>query len=56
MKNLRLSIAILILTATVPAQVNKSNLVGLVRDSSGAAVPGVAITVKNESTGALEDE
>lgn len=38
------------------AQVNKSNLVGLVRDSSGAAVPGVSITITNSSTGATRQE
>lgn len=42
----------LLLTASVlPAQVITSSIVGTVTDSSGAAVPGVTITVTNEGTG-----
>jgi hypothetical protein len=38
------------------AQVNKSNLVGVVHDSSGAAVPGVTLKITNNSTGAVRQE
>ncbi|MEX2262823.1 MAG: TonB-dependent receptor [Bryobacteraceae bacterium] len=38
------------------AQVNKSNLTGIVRDSSGAAVPGVSIKLVNTGTGATRLE
>jgi len=38
------------------AQVNKSNLVGVVRDSTGAAVPGVSITITDSNTGAVRHE
>ena len=38
------------------AQVNKSNLTGIVRDESGAAIPGVAIQVVNTGTGATRQE
>jgi hypothetical protein len=38
------------------AQVNKSNLLGVVRDSSGAAVPGVTIKITNTGTGATRQE
>ena len=37
-------------------QVNKSNLTGVVRDESGAAVPGVAIQTVNAATGATRQE
>jgi hypothetical protein len=36
-------------------QVNKSNLVGVVRDSSGAAVPGVTVKITNTGTGAVQE-
>src|SRR5581483_2753451 len=38
------------------AQVNMSNLIGVVRDSSGAAVPGVTIKITNTGTGAVRQE
>jgi hypothetical protein len=37
-------------------QVNKSNLTGVVKDSSGAAIPGVSIRVVNTATGAAREE
>ena len=37
-------------------QVNKSNLVGVVHDSSGAAVPGVAVKITSQATGAVRQE
>jgi hypothetical protein len=37
-------------------QVNKSNLVGVVRDSSGAPIPGVSIRAVNAATGATRQE
>jgi hypothetical protein len=38
------------------AQVNKSNLVGVVRDSSGAAAPGVTVKITNTGTGLVQQE
>src|SRR5581483_11262175 len=38
------------------AQVNMSNLIGVVRDSTGAAVPGVTIKITNTGTGAVRQE
>lgn len=38
------------------AQVNKSNLTGVVRDTSGAAVPGVSVTLTNTGTGSIRRE
>jgi len=43
-----------ILAAT--AQVNKSNLVGIAHDSSGATVPDVAVTITNTATGSVRRE
>ena len=40
----------------VLAQVNKSNLTGLVKDSSDAAIPGVTIKLTNTETGAVRTE
>jgi len=37
-------------------QVNKSSLVGVLRDSSGAAVPGATVTITNTATGAVHRE
>lgn len=37
-------------------QVNKSNLTGIVRDESGAAIPGVSIQAINTGTGATRQE
>ncbi|MEZ5404321.1 MAG: TonB-dependent receptor [Bryobacteraceae bacterium] len=42
--------------AALSAQVNKSNLTGIVRDSTGAAAAGVAITLTNIDTGAARNE
>ncbi len=41
---------------SLAAQVNKSNLTGIVRDSSGSAVPGVTIKLTNVDTGAARVE
>ncbi len=38
------------------AQVNKSNLAGVVQDSSGAAIPGVEMRLVNVGTGAVRTE
>lgn len=50
----RIAISLLILaTATAFAQVETSTSIsGLVRDSSGALVPGASVTIKNQATGA----
>jgi hypothetical protein len=37
-------------------QVNKSNLMGIVRDQSGSAIPGVSIKAVNTATGATRQE
>jgi hypothetical protein len=51
------SIALLLCVAQMGfAQVNKSNLVGVARDSSGAAVPGVTVKITNTATGAIREE
>jgi len=38
------------------AQVDKSNLTGIIRDASGAAIPEATITVTNKDTGAVRTE
>ncbi|MGP8247792.1 MAG: TonB-dependent receptor [Bryobacteraceae bacterium] len=55
---MRIHVALLLLVLAFEsfAQVNKSNLVGVVRDSSGAAVPGVTIKITNTGTGAVRRE
>ena len=40
----------------VSAQVNKSNLTGIVRDGTGAAIPGVTIKLASVGTGAVRTE
>jgi hypothetical protein len=47
---------ILVLALGASAQVNKSNLVGVIRDSSGAAAPGVTVKIINTATGAIRQE
>ena len=42
--------AALVFAATISAQVNSATLLGTVKDASGAAVPGVTVTVKNVAT------
>ncbi len=48
-----LAMALLLLTASRPAfaQYDLGDLVGTIHDSSGAAVPNVAVTVTNDATG-----
>jgi hypothetical protein len=53
---IRVAFLPLVLALGASAQVNKSNLVGLVRDSSGAAVPGVTIKITDTGTGAVRQE
>jgi hypothetical protein len=55
---MRVHVAFLLLVLAFEslAQVNKSNLVGVVRDSSGAAVPGVAIKITDTGTSAVRQE
>jgi hypothetical protein len=43
------------LASSLPAQVISSSIVGDVLDSSGAAIPGVVVTVTSASTGAARD-
>ena len=38
------------------SQVNKSNLIGVIQDTSGAAVPGATIRLSNVGTGAVRTE
>lgn len=51
-----LACVILLAASESWGQVNKSNLTGIVRDESGAAIPGVAIQVVNTGTGATRQE
>jgi len=53
---LRVGFLSIALVCSAFAQVNKSNLVGVVHDSSGAAVPGVTLKITNTSTGAVRQE
>ncbi|HZO52774.1 MAG TPA: carboxypeptidase-like regulatory domain-containing protein [Bryobacteraceae bacterium] len=56
---MRLAIALataLVSCAVLPAQVNKCNLTGIVRDSTAAAVPSVTIKLTNTATGAARVE
>jgi hypothetical protein len=55
MKN-RTIVLFLGLALAASAQVNKSNLVGVAHDSSGAAVPGVTVKITNTGTGAVRQE
>ena len=50
------ALAFFVFTGFLGAQVNKSNLTGIVRDATGAAVPSVAIKLTNTSTGAVRTE
>ena len=45
------SILVLILTGTAIAQQNTGTILGVVKDSTGAVVPGVSVTILNEETG-----
>src|SRR5712692_1077311 len=47
---------VLVCCVSAFAQVNKSNLTGIVRDPSGSAVPGVHIRLVNTGTGAAREE
>src|SRR5688572_3976328 len=59
-KNLRVltifSCLVLLFASESWSQVNKSNLTGIVRDESGAAIPGVAIQAVNTATGGTRQE
>ncbi len=48
--------AFLVCSGFLAAQVNKSNLTGIVRDATGAAVPEVTIKLTNVETGAVRME
>lgn len=43
-------------SARLGAGEHKSNLVGVIRDSSGAAVPGVTVRLTDAGTGAVRQE
>src|SRR5262249_34126352 len=43
-------------TGVISAQVNKSNLTGIVRDGTGAAVPGGALKLVSVGTGAIRTQ
>jgi hypothetical protein len=55
MKN-RVVLFLLGAALSASAQVNKSNLVGIARDSSGAIVPGVTVKITNAATGVTRQE
>ena len=49
-----MSMRLLVLVATIGiagAQVDTGTISGLVRDTSGGGIPGVQVTVRDESTG-----
>src|SRR5207247_1127364 len=48
---LALGSLLLLSSATASAQVTTADLVGTIKDSSGAVVPGVTIALTNEATG-----
>ncbi len=56
MRIFRFTVILSLLGIGAVAQVNKSNLTGLVRDSSGASVPGVTVRITNTGTGAVRQE
>jgi hypothetical protein len=56
MKNHHVLVFFLGIAMSAPAQVNKSNLVGIARDSSGASVPGVTVKITNTATGVVRQE
>jgi len=56
MRRILIVCAILAFASSAIAQVNKSNLTGIVRDATGAAVPQVAIKLTNTGTGAVRSE
>lgn len=51
------ALLVLILNAHVPAyaQSDQGQIVGTIKDASGAVIPGVDVTVKNERTGELRE-
>src|SRR6187200_706800 len=55
-----MSVALVLLPASVRAQFDAATVLGTVRDSSGAIVPGATVTLKNVATGitatAVSDE
>ena len=56
MRRIAWSVAVFACTGFLAAQVNKSNLTGIVRDATGAAVPEVTIKLTNVETGAVRME
>jgi hypothetical protein len=56
MRHIIFAVVFLAFARLVPAQVNKSNLTGIVRDATGAAVPGVTIKLTSVGTGAVRTE
>ena len=54
LKLMWVAIAIAILTVTAYAQVDQGRIGGLIKDQSGAVIPGVTVTVRNQSTGEVK--
>lgn len=48
--------AFVLVSSAVFGQVDKSNLTGIVRDASGAAIPDATIRITNKDTGAARSE
>ena len=46
---------LLVVSATVHAQVTTATLVGLVRDNSGAVIPGANVVATHEGTGVTRE-
>lgn len=53
--NLRFCILLLCLTATLAGQSNVASITGVVSDSTGAVVPGAAISITNTETGIVSE-
>jgi hypothetical protein len=53
---IRVTLLLLVFALAGISQVNKSNLVGVVHDTSGAAAPGVTIKITNAATGVVRQE
>ena len=56
MRQILLAAACLAFCGFVTAQVDKSNLTGIVRDATGAAIPGSTIKLTSIGTGAVRTE
>ena len=56
MRQITLVAAVIAFGGAISAQVDKSNLTGIVRDGTGAAIPAVTIKLTSIGTGAVHSE